>query len=49
MSTDKWMDEENVVHTYTMEYYSAKKRMKEWNNVLYSIIYMDGSRDYHIK
>ena len=40
------MDEENVVYTYIMEYYSDKKRMKEWNNVIYSIIYMDRSRDY---
>ena len=26
MSTDRWMDKEDVV--YTMEYYSAIKRMK---------------------
>ena len=39
------MDKENVVHIYTMEYYSAiKKRMK---NAICS--YMDGTRDYHTK
>ena len=37
------MDKEDVVHIYTMEYYSALK--KEWNNVICSN--MDGPRDYH--
>ena len=35
----------DVVHIYTMEYYSAIK--KEWNNAIYSN--MDGPRDYHTK
>ena len=34
----------DVVHIYTMEYYSA---IKEWNNAICSN--MDGPRDYHTK
>ena len=26
MSIDRWMDKEDVVYTYTMEYYSAMKK-----------------------
>ena len=44
MSIDRWMGKD-VVHIYTMEYYSAIK--KEWNNAIYSN--MDGPRDYHTK
>ena len=33
MSFDRWMDKENVVHTDTMEYYSATKK---WNNAICS-------------
>ena len=37
------MDKEDVVYTYTMEYYSAFYK-KEWNNVICSN--MDELRDY---
>ena len=39
------MDREDVVHIYTMAYYSAIK--KEWNNATCSN--MDGPRDYYTK
>ena len=45
MSIDRWMDKEDVVYIYTMEYYSAIK--KEWNNTICSNI--DEPRDYHTK
>ena len=45
MSIDRGMDKEDVVHKYTMEYYSAIK--KEWNNAFCSN--MDGPRDDHTK
>ena len=32
MSPTKWMDKEDVVHIYTVEYYLAIK--KEWNWVI---------------
>ena len=40
-----FLDKEDVVYIYTMEYYSAIK--KEWNNAICSN--MDESRDYHTK
>ena len=42
---EEWMDKEDVVHIYIMEYYSATK--KEWNNAICS--HMDGPRDYQTK
>ena len=44
MSTDRWMDKEDVVHTYNGIVLSHKK---EWNNAICSI--MDVTRDYHTK
>ena len=45
MSIDIWMDKEETVYIYTMEYYSAIK--KEWNNIICRN--MDAPRDYHTK
>ena len=45
MSIDTRMDQEDVVHRYTMEYYSVIK--KEWNNAIFNK--MGGPRDYHHK
>ena len=44
MAIDRWMDREDVVHLYTMEYYSAIKKNK---NAIYSN--MDETRYYHTK
>ena len=44
MSTDRWMDKEDVVHLYN-GILSVHK--KEWNNAICSN--MDGPRDYYIK
>ena len=44
MSTDRWMDKEDVVHIYNGILLSHKKRM---NNAVFSN--MDGPRDYHTK
>ena len=41
----KWMDKEDVVYIYTMEYYLTIKN--EWNNAICSNVY--GPRDYHTK
>ena len=43
-SINRWMDEEDVVHTYNGILLSHKK---EWNNVICSN--MDGPRDYQAK
>jgi len=43
MSINRGMDKEDVVHIYTMEYYSAIK--KEWTNAICSN--MDGPRERH--
>ena len=43
-SIDRWMDKENVVHTYNGILLSHKK---EWNNAICSNV--DGPWDYHIK
>ena len=43
MSINRGMNKEDVVHIYTMEYYSAIK--KEQNNAICSN--MDGPRDCH--
>ena len=44
MSTDRWMDKEDVVHVHNGILLSHKK---EWNNAICSN--MDGPRDYHTK
>ena len=44
MSTDRWMDKEDVVHIYNGILLSHKN---EWNNAICSN--MDGPKDYHIK
>ena len=44
MSTDRWMDKEDVVHIYNGILLSHKK---EWTNAICSN--MDGFRDYHTK
>ena len=44
MSTDRWMDKEDVVHRYNGILLSHKK---ERNNAICSN--MDGPRDYHTK
>ena len=44
MFIERWMDREDMVDIYTMEYYSA---IKEWNNAPGSN--MDATRDYHTK
>ena len=44
MSTDRWMDKEDVVHIYNGILLSHKK---EWNNAICSNI--GGPRDYHTK
>ena len=44
MSIDRWMDKEDVVHTYNGALLGHKK---EWNNTICSN--MDGPRDYHTK
>ena len=44
MSTDRWMDKEDVEYIYNVILLSHKK---EWNNVICSN--MDGPKDYHIK
>ena len=44
MSTDRWMDKENVVYVYNGILLGHKK---EWNNAICSN--MDGPRDYHTK
>ena len=44
MSTDRWMDTEDVVYVYTIKCYSA---IKERNNTICRN--MDGPRDYHTK
>ena len=44
MSTDRWMDKEDVVHIYNEIVLSYKK---EWNNAICSN--MGGPRDYHTK
>ena len=44
MSTDRWVDKENVVHMYNGILLSHKK---EWNNVICSN--MDGPTDDHTK
>ena len=43
MSIDRGMEKEDVVHIYTMEYYSALET--EWTNAICSNI--DRARDYH--
>ena len=43
MSIDRGMDKEDVVHIYTVEYYSA---IKKRNNAICSN--MDGPRDYRL-
>ena len=44
MSIDRWMDKEDVVHTYSGILLSHKK---EWNDTICS--YMDEPRDDHTK
>ena len=44
MSTDSWMDKEDVVHIYNGILLSHKK---EWNNAICSN--MDAPQDYHTK
>ena len=44
MSTDRWMDKEDVVHIYNGILLSHKK---EWSNAICSNI--GGPRDYHTK
>ena len=44
LNVHRWMDKEDVVHRYTMEYYSAIK--KERNAICSN---MDATRDYHTK
>ena len=44
MSTDRWMDKENVVYVYNGILLGHKK---EWNNAICSN--MDEPRDYHTK
>ena len=44
MSTDRWMDKEDVVHIHNGILLSHRK---EWNDVICRK--MDGLRDYHIK
>ena len=43
MFIDRWMDKEDVVYIYTIEYYSVIK--KEQNNAICSN--MEATRDYH--
>ena len=44
MSTDRWMDKEDVVHKYNKILLGHKK---EWNNATFSN--MGTTRDYHTK
>ena len=43
VSINRQMDEEMVVYTYTMEYYSAIK--KQWNSAICNNV--DGPREYY--
>jgi len=31
VSTERWIDKENVVYMWTMEYYSVIKKKKQWH------------------
>ena len=45
MSIDRWMDKEDVVHTYIQ--WNTLSHKKEWNNAICSNV--DGPRDYQTK
>lgn len=41
MSTDKWMDKQNVVYTHRMEYYSYYSALKRKENLAHAITWMN--------
>ena len=47
MSTDRWMDKEDVIHTYNGILLSPPPKKKEWNSDICSD--MDGRREHHTK